>query len=100
VLRRKRKPPSKLFIHEEGCPILKADPSTEVPWNYLGDGFWRAECVCTFETFTEPIVDDRMRLDPRDPATARHLGQCEYAAETDPAVLKFVLKVKDGAGGG
>jgi hypothetical protein len=39
-------------------------------------------------------------LIPRDPATARHLGQCEYAAEADPAMLKFILKVKEGAGGG
>jgi hypothetical protein len=46
------------------------------------------------------MVDDRVRLDHRDPATARHVGQCEYAAEDDPDVLKFVLKVKDGAGGG
>ena len=101
MFRRKRTPPSKPFIHAEDCRILKADPDAEVQWNYEGDGFWRAECVCTFETFREPLVDDRVRLDPRDPATARHLGQCEYAsAEADPAALKFVLKVKEGAGGG
>jgi hypothetical protein len=85
---------------QRDCRILKADPDVEVPWNYLGDGFWRAESVCTFETFAEPMVDDRVRLDPRDPATARHLGQCEYASETDPAVLRFVPKVKEGADGG
>jgi hypothetical protein len=28
------------------------------------------------------------------------LGQCEYVSETDPAVLKVLLKVKDGSGGG
>jgi hypothetical protein len=27
------------------------------------------------------------------------LPQCKYLSENDPAVLKFVLKVKDGAGG-
>jgi hypothetical protein len=31
------------------------------------------------------------------PATRR---QCEFANETDPAVLKVLVKVKDGAGGG
>jgi hypothetical protein len=99
VLRRKRKPPDKPFIHSDDCRIFKADPEVEIPWNYVGDGSWRAECVCTFEIYVEPLVDDRVRLDPLDPATARHLGQCEYAAETDRAVLKYVLKVKDGAGG-
>jgi hypothetical protein len=95
VFRRKRTPPSKPFIHAEDCRILKADPDAEVQWNYEGDGFWRAECVCTFETFREPLVDDRLRLDPGDPATARHLGQCEYVSEIDPAVIKVLLKVTD-----
>ena len=35
-----------------------------------------------------------------DPKTARHLGQCEYVSETDPAVLKVLLKVKPGLGEG
>jgi hypothetical protein len=96
----KRKSPSKPFIHADDCRILKADPDIEIPWNYLGDGFWKAECVCTYETYVEPAGDDRVRLDPRDPANALHLGQCEYASETDPAVLKFVLKVKEGLGDG
>jgi hypothetical protein len=26
-------------------------------------------------------------------------GHCEFASETDPTVLKVLLKVKDGAGG-
>jgi hypothetical protein len=96
----KRKSPSKPFIHADDCRILKADPDIEITWNYLGDGFWKAECVCTYETYVEPAGDDRVRLDPRDPANALHLGQCEYASETDPAVLKFVLKVKEGLGDG
>jgi hypothetical protein len=35
-----------------------------------------------------------------DPLNA-HLGapECEFAAATDPAVLRVILKVKDGAGG-
>jgi hypothetical protein len=32
--------------------------------------------------------------------TARHLGQFECVSETDPAVLKVLLKVKPGLGPG
>jgi hypothetical protein len=52
------------------------------------------------ETYTEPLVDDRVRLNPLDPKTSRHLGQCEYIAETDRGVLKVLLKVKPGMGEG
>jgi hypothetical protein len=41
------------------------------------------------------FVDDRARLDPYDPATGRHLGQREHIGETDPAVIKVLLKVSD-----
>jgi hypothetical protein len=97
---RRRKAPSKSVNHQEGCPIVKADPGVEIPWSYDGDGLWRAECVCTTEYFREPTTDSRVRLDPFDPATARHLGQCEYVSETDAAVLKILLKVKPGLGEG
>jgi hypothetical protein len=33
------------------------------------------------------------------PLQSRHLGQCEFASETNAAVLRVVPKVKDGAGG-
>jgi len=56
--------------------------------------------VCSFESFTEPIVDDRVRLDPLDPTTSRHAGECEYISETDPSVLKVLLNVKPGLGEG
>ena len=56
--------------------------------------------MCTAEYFREPITDDRVRLDPFDPATARHFGQCEYVSETDPAVIRLLLKVKPGLGEG
>jgi hypothetical protein len=56
--------------------------------------------VCSFESFTEPIVDDRVRLDPLDPTTSRHAGEGEYISETDPSVLKVLLKVKPGLDGG
>ena len=31
--------------------------------------------------------------------TSCHAGQCEFVSETDAAVLRVILKVKDGAGG-
>ena len=97
---RRKKGPSKPFIHQESCKIAEVDPGVEIPWSYDGDGIWTAKCVCTTEYFREPITDNRVRLDPYDPATARHFGQCEYASETDPTVLKFVLRVKAGLGEG
>jgi hypothetical protein len=53
--------------------------------------------VCGTEDFVEPVAD-RVRLDPLDPKTSRHAGGCEFALETDPAVLRLVLKIEDGAG--
>jgi hypothetical protein len=48
----------------------------------------------------EEPADRRVRFGPLDARTSRHLGQCEFVSETDPAVLRFVLKVKEGADGG
>jgi hypothetical protein len=39
-------------------------------------------------------------MDLLDAKTSRHTGACEFASETDAAVLRAILKVKDGAGGG
>jgi hypothetical protein len=94
VFRRKRKPPSKPFTHDEGCRIVAVDPGVEIPWSYLGDGRWKAECVCGAEYFNESAVDDRVRLDPLDPKTSRHLPQCEFSAD-DPGVIKILLKISD-----
>ena len=91
----RRKASSKPFPHAEGCRIVRTDPGIEIAWSYDGDGLWRAECVCTIEYFREPITDNRVRLDPYDPATARHLGQCEFVGETDAAMLRVLLKVTD-----
>jgi hypothetical protein len=74
-------------------------PEHRDSWSYLGEGLWRRECVCTYESISEPFVDDRVKNDPLDLKTARHLGQCEYISETDPAMLKVLLKVKEGGGG-
>jgi hypothetical protein len=96
----KKRPILPAFTHADDCKILKADPGVEIPWNEVETGLWKAECVCTTEWFREPLVDDRVRLDPFDPATMKHLPQCEFASETDPAVLKVLLKVKPGMGPG
>jgi hypothetical protein len=37
---------------------------------------------------------------PLDPKTSRHLPQCEFAAATDSAVLRVLLRVTPGLGGG
>ncbi len=98
VLRRKRKPPPSRSSIREGCRIVEADPNVEIPWTDLGEGLWKTECACGFETYTGPLVDDRVRLDPLDPKTSRHMGECEFASETDPSVLKVLLKVRAGLG--
>jgi hypothetical protein len=85
MFRRKRvSPPSTPFAHGPDCRIFAADPGVDIPWNDLGGGAWRRECVCSFEIFNAPFVDNRTRLDPYDPATARHLPQCEYIGEASP----------------
>ena len=96
----RRRRPNRPFTHQEGCKLLKADPSFLPEWQEVERGFWKAECQCGVETYREPAADDRVRLSPYDPTTARHLGQCEYVSETDPAVLKVLLKVKPGLGEG
>jgi hypothetical protein len=100
MFRRKKKGPSNPFVHQEGCKILKADPNASIEWQEVERGFWEARCVCGVETYREPITDDRVRLDPLDSRTSRHAPECEFASETDPAVLKVLLKVKPGQGEG
>jgi hypothetical protein len=56
-------------------------------------------CQCGSENVHEELADRRVQLDPLDPKTSCHLPQCEFAATTDPAVLRIILKVRDGAGG-
>jgi hypothetical protein len=34
VLRPKRKLPTKVFVHQEGCPIAKVDPDVEILSSY------------------------------------------------------------------
>jgi hypothetical protein len=95
-LKRKNEPPAQPFIHTANCAIIRTDPGFQPPWQEVERGTWKRECQCTTDYWHAAFVDDRVRLDPYDPATSRHLGQCEYASETDPAVLRLALKVKPG----
>jgi hypothetical protein len=97
---KKQEGPNRPFTHADGCRIQAVDPDVEIPWSYVGEGLWKAECVCTMEYFREPFTDNRARLDPLDPKTSRHFGACEFVGETDPAELRYILKVKDGLGPG
>lgn len=53
--------------------------------------------VCSCEYWREP-ASSRVRLDPLDPKTARHMGACEYKGVTEPDVIKVLLRTteKDG----
>jgi hypothetical protein len=95
VFGRKKRGPSKSFVHQGGCRIVQADPNVSIEWQEVERGFWEARCVSGVETYREPAADDRVRLSPYDLATARHLGQCEFASETDAAMLRVLLKVTD-----
>jgi hypothetical protein len=92
-------PPDRPFSHSEDCRIARADPDVEIPWSRTEGRRWQRICQCGEESWYEPVAG-RARLDPRDPSTALHAGQCEFASETDPAVLKVLLKVKPGLGEG
>ena len=61
-------------------------------------GVCEARCVCGVQYHHDPITDDRVRLSPFDPKTGRHSALCEFATQTDTALLRAVLKVthKDG----
>jgi hypothetical protein len=86
-------PPERPFAHEDGCKILAADPDVVIPWSRLEYGQWRRECVCSAENWSDPAAK-RVRLDPYDdPATSRHLPQCEFKDVSDPSILKALLKV-------
>jgi hypothetical protein len=91
-------PPSQPFAHSDTCGIVRADPDVRIEWQRIEGRRWQRICECGIEGWSEP-EPERVRLDPLDAKTSRHAGQCEFASETDPAVLRMILKVKDGAGG-
>jgi hypothetical protein len=79
---------------------LPADPGVQIEWLEVSAGQWEAVCACGHEFFHEPLTDERDRLDPYDPSTFRHAGQCEHRDTTDPALLRAILRVRDGVDGG
>jgi hypothetical protein len=51
--------------------------------------------ACGVEGWHAPDAGQVRRNDPYDPATARHLGQCEFIGVTDPVAFKVLLKIAD-----
>jgi hypothetical protein len=96
----KKRGPSQPFSHSDDCKILQSDPEVQIEWSEVATGRWEAVCVCGHEYFNEPFSDDRVRLDPYDPSTFRHAPTCEHRETDDPALLRAILRVRDGAGGG
>jgi hypothetical protein len=96
----RKKGPTRPFSHTSDCKILRVDPGVKIPWNEIETGLWVAECQCGKQWARETPADQRVRLDPLDPSTSRHAPQCEQGDATDPAVLRAILKVRDGADGG
>ena len=96
----KKKGPTQPFTHADNCKILNADPTVQIQWSEVETGHWRALCQCGSEDVYEEPTDRRVRLDPYDPSTFRHAGQCERRHTTDSALLRAILKVRDGASGG
>ena len=80
---------------EKGRPPVSRSNGS---WSNVGIG--RRDAKCGIDRFYEQPADRRTRLDPLDPSTSRHAGQCEHRDTSDPALLRAILKVRDGAGGG
>jgi hypothetical protein len=97
---KKKRGPTQPFTHADDCKIVKADPTTQIEWVEVETGHWQAVCQCGAEDYREPPTVGRDRLDPYDPSTFRHAGQCEHRDTTDPALLRAILKVRDGVDGG
>jgi hypothetical protein len=94
----RKKEPDKAFSHTDDCKIAKVTPGVKIPWNEVESGHWVATCQCGEQHHREPAARPP-RLDPLDPSTFRHARQCEHRDTTDPALLRAILKVKDGSGG-
>ena len=86
------------FRHADDCRIVAADPGVSIEWSEIERGHWVAVCLCGEEHYREP-VPARARLDPLDPKTSRHVPQCEFASAADSAVVRVLLKVREGTGG-
>jgi hypothetical protein len=91
---KKKTGPDRPYTHTPDCPIVRADPDVEIPWNEVERGHFVSTCVCAGpEHYREASVESRVRLDPLDPSTARHAGECEFVGTTDRAVLRLALTI-------
>jgi hypothetical protein len=95
----KKKPTMPPFIHAPDCKLVAREPDFKPVWNEVESGHYVAICQCGKQHHREPLMDRRVRLDPLDPKTTRHLPQCEQLDTTDPALLRAILKVQAGSGG-
>jgi hypothetical protein len=95
---KKKSGPTRPFAHAIDCKILKADPDVEIPWQEIESGLWVAECICSKEYEREAPADRRLRLNPVDPDTFRHLPGCEHRDTTDVSIVKAILRVQDREG--
>jgi hypothetical protein len=89
----RKKGPDQPFSHSSDCKIFKADPSVKIEWSEIRPGVWEAVCVCGRQHFHEPVVDDRAKLDPLDPATMQHGPGCPYREATE--IPLGILKVDE-----
>jgi hypothetical protein len=92
----KKRGPTRPFTHGDNCKILKADPTVQIRWSEVETGHWRADCQCGSEdVYEEPAVV--FGSTPMTRPLFRHAGQCEHRYTSDPALLRAVLMVRDGA---
>jgi hypothetical protein len=92
-------PPDGPFSHSDDCTILRADPSVSIPWSEVERGHWVRTCQCSKEHYRAP-EPARVRLDPLDPATMRHLPQCEFVGTTDRDIIRVLPQGQARAGPG
>jgi hypothetical protein len=93
----KKTPNLPAFIHAPDCKLVAREPDFQPLWNEVESGHHVAICQCGEEHYRQPTVDHRVRQDPYDPATSRHIPPCPHQDTVDPAVLRMILTVQDHA---
>jgi len=84
-----------------GAPSVPCDPETADPMHV--EAALRAVRHPRLEFALEVglhLEEFESSSTPMTPSTFRHAGQCEHRYTSDPALLRAILKVRDGAGGG
>ena len=76
------RPPQKSFVHSNDCKRLRVDPGLRSHGTRSEPDIGKhgASVASTDGEHLAPAVF--VANDPYDPATARHLGQCEFVGET------------------